>query len=72
MSRSRKKTPIIGNTSAKSEKADKKMCHKRMRVRGKMAKFDDVHVTPNDAMNVYTFAKDGKQFVGRVSKWMRK
>ncbi len=67
MSRSSKKVPITGNTKAESEKTDKQIANKRMRVRLKQQlsvinDFYDVF-SPNKRFfsNVYSFAKDGKR-----------
>lgn len=62
MSRSRKKHPICGVTTAKSEKEDKTLA--RRRLRKKIKTFDvDGAVVPhkNMAGNPWTMAKDGKQ-----------
>ena len=65
MSQSRKKTPITGNTTARSEKHDKRLANRRMRaiVRTLMnSGVDDENlpVSKNAASNVWSFDKDGK------------
>ena len=77
MSRSRKRTPIIGS-SGTSEKSDKQVWHRRYRtkVRGllKSLRYDvddiDDTVMPveGDVSNPWAMKKDGKHYVG---KWIR-
>lgn len=71
MSRSYKHTPIIGITTATSEKEDKKIWHSAMRAaeREFLAKIsietsdDDNLIAPieDDIASTWDFAKDGKQ-----------
>lgn len=74
MSRSRRKTPIIGNTTAKSEKWDKMTWHRRLRamVRGALANDNEQMPDTRQASDPWTMAKDGRHWVSPLSKWMRK
>jgi hypothetical protein len=82
MSRSTKKTPITGWTSANSEAADKKIWHKRMRSKIKHmitaahndidSLSDTVFPIENEIINPVTMDKDGKQYVSKLSKWFNK
>lgn len=64
MSRSRKRTPIAGITTAKSEKDDKRLANRRIRSRVKVALAsrpeDDLLPTRRELSNPWTMAKDGK------------
>jgi hypothetical protein len=66
MSRSRRKTPIIGMAGNKSEKKDKKIWHSRMRARErdklKSLIDPDNYITTliQDVSNVWNMTKDGK------------
>jgi hypothetical protein len=78
MARSRKKTPIAGVTSARSEKADKAAAHRRERrkVRAALAAEPEPEVLPDrrEVGNVWASAKDGKAYAPswRGSKLLRK
>lgn len=66
MSRSRKKTPICGITTAESEKEDKRYCNRKMRRKSKsILKYtqdqDKLPIDKNEIMNVWDMAKDGRQ-----------
>lgn len=61
MSRSRRRTPIIGITTADSEKQDKRRANRSWRAAIRHA-FSDP----------WTMAKDGKKWVGRLPALMRK
>lgn len=65
MSRSRRKTPICGMTTARSEKKDKRFANRKERRRVRLAIPLDPDVLPHkrEISNVYTFDKDGKQYV---------
>jgi len=70
MSRSYRKTPVIGLSKAESEKQDKQRAHQaeRTHVRTELARAvtpDDVDVVAckNAYSNTYSFAKDGKQWL---------
>ena len=76
MSRSRKKTPICGFTTADSESADKRLWHKRMRAAERDRLVNDPESEPthrHDVSGVWDMAKDGKQYLGdRFPELMRK
>ena len=71
MARSRKKTPIIPNTCANSEKEDKRNANRKLRRKVK-ADLHKAQVTEiieeielpelREVSNVWSFAKDGKSF----------
>ena len=71
MSRSRKSLPIVGHTTAESEKHDKQVWHRRMRRRERQrlggvapATADDYLTTiTHEVSDPWTFGKDGKQYV---------
>lgn len=72
MSRSYMRTPITGHTTAVSEKQDKRLANRRLRraahqrLRGleNGVECDAVEVpTIRDVSNVYSFDKDGKQWL---------
>ncbi len=65
MSQSRKKTPVTGNTTARSEKQDKRIANRRMRaiVRTMInsgAGDEMLPVSKHAASNVWSHDKDGK------------
>jgi hypothetical protein len=64
MARSRKKTPISGITTARSEKQDKRLANRKVRraVKQALAGSGDVDVLPHrrELTNPWTMAKDGK------------
>jgi hypothetical protein len=64
MSRSRRRIPIFGNTTAPSEAADKALWSRRRRrvVRCRIQAGRDDILDP--VVEVYDGAKDGKRFVG--------
>ncbi|MDR2213995.1 MAG: hypothetical protein LBE21_10280 [Pseudomonadales bacterium] len=70
MSRSRRKTPIFGHTTARSEAADKRLWHKRWRShqRDQLAAArpdDDIAPIPRHAVSsTWVMAKDGKSWFG--------
>ena len=78
MARSRKKSPIAGTSSARSDKSDKVAAHRRERrkVRGILADESEPDVLPDrrEVGNVWAFAKDGKAYrpTWRGSKVERK
>jgi hypothetical protein len=65
MARSRRKTPICGITTARSEKQDKKIWHSRyraaVRTHLRSNRDQDLMPLPREVSNVWDFAKDGKQ-----------
>lgn len=76
MSRSRKKTPIGGVTTARSEKGDKKRWHKGYRTRVKIALAIDIdgdlpHI--REFFNPRGMQKDGKHWFSDIEeKFFRK
>jgi hypothetical protein len=68
MSRSRKKTPIFGITTASSEKRDKRLANRKLRrlttTELRCSLYDDDLILPEirDVSNVYNFEKDGKGY----------
>ena len=79
MSRSYKKTPIIGHTTAQSEKKDKKIWHRRFRHKTKDIlrslhndpdKIDDtIMPVEDDVSSLWSMSKDGKSYLGN---WLKK
>jgi hypothetical protein len=79
VSRSRKRTPVCGITTARSEKQDKRLNNRRYRhkVRQAVAYLDlDTCVLPafKEVSNPWTMAKDGKIMFdpGEYPRFMRK
>lgn len=78
MSRSRKKHPFCGITTATSEKDDKRLAHKAYRQALRRLDLSDPDnlVVPllREVSNVWGFAKDGKWRFDPAEhpKWMRK
>jgi hypothetical protein len=72
MTRSRKKTPITGVNSARSEKSDKLAAHRRERrtVRTRLKAEPDADKLPDrrEVSNVWAYAKDGKIY---KKSWLR-
>ena len=72
MSRSHRKTPIMGIATAPSEKADKQRANQvhRAAVRSR----NDPEIPLRAVSDVWGFAKDGKQWMRAAwrRKWMRK
>jgi len=75
VSRSRRKTPIFGHTTARSEADDKRLWHKRWRsrVRDQLATLgpdgDPLPVHRQAVSSAWDMAKDGKHwFVIRLAK----
>lgn len=69
MSRSRRRTPICGVTTARSEKSDKRIWHKRARARIRVllhgtAPDDTPHLDDRQVSNPWSMAKDGRQWYG--------
>jgi hypothetical protein len=58
MSRSRRKTPKAGITTADSEKQDKRLANRDLRRKVRQGKLD---LRVRDVSNVWSFDKDGKQ-----------
>lgn len=78
MSRSRKKTPISGITTADSEKYDKRLAHRRLRRRVKqtLAVQPEADVLPalREVSDPWTMPKDGRYWYdpNRFSGVLRK
>ena len=74
MSRSRRRTPIVGITKADSDKRDKALANRRHRRAVHMALADDIEAPDRrEVTNAATFSKDGKQWIGdRHPELMRK
>lgn len=79
MSRSRKHTPISGNTHARSEKEDKQTLHgvhraNKRKVISQIMKEDldadeAVFYTDDEAMNLWDMAKDGKHYMDSDTRY---
>lgn len=75
MSRSRRKTPIVGHTTCRSERQDKKLWHQRWRTRERTALASStpeslsayLPMLENQVSSVWSMGKDGRSFwpVGR-------
>lgn len=69
MSRSRKKTPIGGITTAKSEKEDKQLASRKARrvVKEVLSTAPESEVLPHlrEVSDTWTMAKDAKVYFGR-------
>lgn len=66
MSRSRRRTPIAGNTIAESEKSHKRAAHRRERQAMRQRihhETDPLPVLANEVSNPWLFSKDGKQWI---------
>jgi len=74
MGKSRRRTPIVGITTARSEKFDKKIMHGRLRRKSKVLAPDPdaVFPIPDEAMNKWSMAKDGKQYIRKGSSYYTK
>lgn len=83
MSRSHKKSPFSGFTTAKSEKQDKIIASRRLRTKEKnILKHIDVNnldeldelLLPDtkEITNPYTFAKDGKSYYKKTDSYYEK
>jgi hypothetical protein len=79
MSRSHKKHPFIGTTSAKSEKKDKRIVNRQVRHKVNQAlkypdKFDEnaLYLKKEDISDIWDFAKDGKHRVDKNSEFYKK
>ena len=64
MTRSRKRTPIAGITTAETEKDDKRRANRTLRaaVRGAIAAGAEVMPELREVSNEWSFAKDGKRY----------
>ena len=74
MSRSLRKTPIVGNTTATSEKSFKRRAHRNERAAVRIALAHDSDARDSHAFgNPWRGDKDGKQYIGdRHRHLMRK
>lgn len=76
MSRSRRRTPIRGITSAESEKSDKQTSHRKLRraVRQRALEIDTLLPLERELTDPWSMAKDGKKPFNpaRHPKLMRK
>ena len=70
MSRSIKKTPKLGITKAETEKDDKRKANRRFRhvIKMQVKKGDDQFTELKEMSNVWSFNKDGKQFLKNPTK----
>jgi hypothetical protein len=70
MSRSRKKIPIIGITTATSEKQNKRLANRRFRRVTKIElKISKEFITPYKVLsNVWCYDKDGKRYVRNLAE----
>ena len=70
MSRSRKKTPKTGITTAESEKDDKRKANRKFRrvTKGQLKNGDSQFVDKKEVSNVWSFDKDGKRFLKNPTK----
>jgi len=70
MSRSRRKTPIVGHTTCRSEREDKKLWHKRWRTRERAALTgaspdilnSHLPLLEHQVSNVWSMGKDGHSY----------
>lgn len=70
MSRSRRKTPILGHTTCRSESVDKKIWHQRWRSRERTALAsasldslsDHLPLLENQVSSVWSMGKDGRSY----------
>jgi hypothetical protein len=76
MSRSRRKTPIVGITTSESEKQDKRKANRALRTatRRAVATGAEIMPLPNDVSKVWAMSKDGKAYIDPIMqpKAMRK
>ena len=77
MSRSKRKTPIMGFTTAKSEKKDKRINNRKLRRKTKVAMLSEKEILPimKEVSDPWMMQKDGKQKFDpnlHGGKWMRK
>lgn len=78
MSRSRRYTPIMGITTSRSEKEDKRMNNRKLRRKEKEAVRQGREIMPvmDDVSNPRSMGKDGRQRIDvndpGAWKWMKK
>jgi len=69
MSRSRRKTPVCGITTARSEKKDKRLVNRKLRrvtnemLKGSQLEDDLIFPEKRDVSDVWLMEKDGKQWL---------
>ena len=70
MSRSRRKTPKAGITTAETEKENKRQANRKFRrvMKVKVKKGADELPLTKELSNVWSFDKDGKQFLRKPTK----
>jgi hypothetical protein len=72
MSRSRRKTPIFGNTTATSEAEDKRLWHKRLRAkfrdRLKAGPDDPIPIDYREVSDPWCMSKDGRHYWKNATK----
>lgn len=70
MSRSLKKTPITGITTATTEKDNKRKANRKLRrvIKVQVKTGDNPLSTIKEVSNVWSFNKDGKQFLKKPTK----
>ena len=70
MSRSRRKTPKIGVTTAETEKDNKRQANRRYRrvTKLQLKKEEEELAQRRELSNVWAFDKDGKQFLKNPAK----
>jgi hypothetical protein len=75
MSRSRRKKPILGITTAASEQQDKRLANRKLRRRLRQIPPDEDAILPEqrEVSNIWAFDKDGKRWLHDPDpRWMRK
>lgn len=70
MSRSKRKTPKTGITTAESEKQDKRKANRKFRRKTKLqVKKGGINISElREVSNVWSFDKDGKMFLKKPTK----
>lgn len=70
MSRSRKKTPIHGNTCAESEKNDKRIWHRQFRRLARICLRQGCEIMPHfrEVSDTWCMAKDGRNYFLKTPK----
>lgn len=81
MSRSFRKSPVVSWCCADSEKDDKRISNRKFRKKSKhilktSEEYENLPLHQREVTNVYTFAKDGKTYIGKncfeFKKFLRK
>lgn len=75
MSRSRKKTPICGITTARTEAFNKQTWHRAIRRAEKIRCWHDPEQEPRherEFTSAWVRQKDGKQYIEKTSEWREK